>query len=188
MKLISPSIVSPLSRGVSIGCALVTIFCFIHLSSDESQAKDDVSMANQVMQSTLPPELTSMFPVGREFYGVAIPSYTEEKLKSVMRADTVVRINERFLDLTNLIVFIYNGKGEQETTIQMDKAVYDLNLGQLESKTPSKIEQEQFTMTGDVMTFESQSQVSHLRGNVRVVIPDASGFTPDFESRATKTN
>tara|TARA_R110002096_G_scaffold196404_3_gene379258 strand:+ start:1470 stop:2015 length:546 start_codon:yes stop_codon:yes gene_type:complete len=135
---------------------------------------------NKVMQTALPPELTAMFPVGREFKGVAIPSYTDEELKSVMRAATMIRVDERFLDLTDLVVLIYNSSGEPETTISMDEAAYDLNTGQLRSKTPSKIEQARFTMTGDIMTFDSQTHLSRLEGNVRVVVLDAGNFGASF--------
>ncbi len=77
-------------------------------------------------------------PIGREFKGVAIPSYTGDKLKSVMTSDTVVRVDERHLDLFNLVVKVYNGEGEADTTISMDEAAYDLVAGELTSKTPRR--------------------------------------------------
>ncbi|MDF1737528.1 MAG: LPS export ABC transporter periplasmic protein LptC [Verrucomicrobiales bacterium] len=130
-----------------------------------------------LVQSMLPPELTKLFPIGRVFKGVAIPSYTDDRLKSVMRAVTVVRVDEQYLDLTNLVISIYNDEGEPETYISMDEAVFDLVTQQLVSKTPSKIEQEKFTMTGDKMTFETQTRLSRMEGNVRVIISDAKDFT-----------
>ncbi len=130
-----------------------------------------------LMKSMLPPELTKLFPIGRVFKGVAIPSYTDDRLKSVMRAVTVVRVDEQFLDLTDLVISIYNDEGEPETYISMDEALFDLVSQQLISKTPAKIAQEKFTMTGDKMTFETQSRVSRMEGNVRVIIPDAKDFT-----------
>ncbi|MEC5129347.1 LPS export ABC transporter periplasmic protein LptC [Verrucomicrobiales bacterium BCK34] len=141
-----------------------------------------IAMANEpvpgsLVQSMLPPELTKLFPIGRVFKGVAIPSYTDDRLKSVMRAVTVVRVDEQYLDLTNLVISIYNDEGEPETYISMDEAVFDLVTQQLVSKTPSKIEQEKFTMTGDKMTFETQTRLSRMEGNVRVIIPDAKDFT-----------
>ncbi|MEM9018468.1 MAG: LPS export ABC transporter periplasmic protein LptC, partial [Verrucomicrobiota bacterium] len=52
----------------------------------------------------------------------------------------------------------------------------DLVIGELTSKTPARIEQPKFVMTGDKMIFDTRTQVSRLIGNVRVVVPDASGF------------
>ncbi len=132
---------------------------------------------DSLMKSMLPPELTKLFPIGRVFKGVAIPSYTDDRLKSVMRAVTMVRVDEQFLDLTNLVISIYNEEGEPETYISMDEALFDLVSQQLISQTPAKIEQKKFTMTGDKMTFETQSRVSRMEGNVRVIIPDAKDFT-----------
>jgi hypothetical protein len=144
---------------------------------------NEVLTKNEVMMmdtSMLPPELTKLFPIGRVFKGVAIPSYTEDRLKSVMRAKTVVRVDEQFLDLTDLVISIYNEQGEPETYISMDEATFDLVSQQLVSKTPAKIEQEKFTMTGDKMTFETQTRVSRMEGNVRVIIPDAQVLTSEM--------
>lgn len=166
---------------------VVALFAFsMSLHGDEAEEKAakkerrNKRAANEAMQAAFPPELASMFPVGREFKGVAIPSYTKEELTSVMKADSVTRIDEQFLDLVNLRIYIYNSEGEPETTIMMDEAAYDLIIGELASKTPSRIEQPRFTMTGDKMIFETQTQKTRLVGNVHVVIPDASEFTPFF--------
>lgn len=136
--------------------------------------------AEEAVQGALPEELTKHFPIGREFKGVSIPSYEGDRLKSLMNADTVVRVDEQFLDLVNLVVHVYNGEGEPETTITMDEAAYDLVAGELASKTPSKIEQPRFTMTGETMIYQAHSQVARLVGNVRVIVPDAKNMAPDF--------
>ena len=136
--------------------------------------------ATDAVKSALPPELTERMPIGREFKGVAIPSYTGDKLKSVMTADTVVRVDERYLDLFNLIVKVYNSEGEADTTISMDEAAYDLVAGELTSKTPSKIQQPRFTMTGDKMIFLTDSRVARMVGNVRLLVPDAGKLAPDL--------
>ena len=163
--------VSHLHRSSSFRSLLATGFLLLSVGV----AKEPV--ADSLVKSMLPPELTKFFPIGRVFKGVAIPSYAEDRLKSVMRADTVVRIDEQFLDLTNLVISVYSAEGEPETYISMEEALFDLVAQQLVSKTPAKIEQEKFTMTGDTMTFETQTRVSRMQGNVRVIIPDAESFT-----------
>lgn len=136
--------------------------------------------AEAAVKSALPAELTRHFPIGREFKGVAIPSYEGDRLKSVMNADTVTRVDEQFLDLTNLVVHVYNSEGEPDTTITMEEAAYDLLAGELASKTPSKIEQPRFTMTGDKMIYQTEAQVARMVGNVVVIVPDAKNLAPDF--------
>jgi len=136
--------------------------------------------AEAAVKSALPTELTQHFPIGREFKGVAIPSYDGDRLKSVMNADSVTRVDEQFLDLMNLVVHVYNSEGKPETTITMDEAAYDLVAGELASKTPSRIEQPRFTMTGDKMIYQTESQVARMVGNVVVIVPDAKDMAPDF--------
>jgi lipopolysaccharide export system protein LptC len=87
----------------------------------------------------------------------------------------------------NLVVHVYNSEGKPETTITMEEAAYDLVVGELASKTPSKIEQPRFTMTGDKMIYQTESQVARMVGNVVVIVPDAEGMAPDFGFPGTAT-
>ena len=164
---------------------LILMSVFASLPAEgKAQAGDSAATgeaaAGKVVKSALPAELTAHFPIGREFKGLAIPSYTNDVLKSVMRADSVIRVDEQFLDLINLTVQVYNSKGEPETTISMTEASYDLIIGELASKTPSRIEQPRFTMTGDKMTFQTDSQVARLIGNVKLAVPDVGRLAPGF--------
>lgn len=170
---IIPSPVVPLLVTLVIGAAAL-------------QGQEDVpAPAQAIMRQALPPELTTLFPIGREFLGVSIPSYREQDLHSVMKAATIVRVDDQFLDLQDLVIYIYNSEGEKETTISMDAAKYDLTIGELTSETPAKVEQPQFTMTGDKMVFDTHTQVSRLVGNVVVTIPDAGDLVTDFGLPAT---
>ena len=158
---------------------LMSVVAALSAEANAQQADSNVA-AEKAVKSALPAELTAHFPIGREFKGLAIPSYTNDVLKSVIRADSVIRVDEQFLDLINLTVLVYNSKGEPETSIFMAEASYDLVIGELASKTPSRIEQPRFTMTGDKMTFQTDSQVARLIGNVRLVVPDAGDLAPGF--------
>lgn len=171
-----------MTRFSSIPATLLLIFASVVAArpiAGLAQSAANVT-AGEAVKSALPPELTANFPIGREFKGIAIPSYTNDVLKSVMRADSVIRVDEQFLDLINLTVQVYNSKGEPETTISMSEASYDLVIGELASKTPSRIEQPRFTMTGDKMTYQTNSQVARLIGNVKLVVPDVGQIAPGF--------
>ncbi len=137
-------------------------------------------VAEKVVKSALPPELTEYFPIGRKFLGVSVPSYTENQIKSVLTADSITRIDQKFLDLENLNVRIYNSSGDPETLISMDEAEYDLLTGELSSKTPSTIEQPRFIMTGDKMTFNTETEIARMIGNVRLIVPDAGKVMSNF--------
>ena len=162
------------TTGLVLGTFWLCLMPFDLASQDEPAS----GAATLAMQTAFPPELKEMFPIGRVFKGVAIPSYTGENLKSVMHASSITRVDKSFLDIIDLVVLVYNGSEKPETTISMDEAAYDMTTGVLRSKTPSKIEQPKFVMTGDTMTFHQQTQVSRLEGNVKIVIPDAGKFSP----------
>jgi len=148
-------------------------------SDEEKERQREVrKKARQAMGSALPTEITSAFPIGREFVDVSIPSYEEDTLKSVMTANSITRINDQYLELINLVISVYNAEGEVDTTIHMDEAAYDLTTQTLQSKTPAQIEQPQFTMSGDTLTFDTKSQFSRLEGNVVVIIPDVGNAFP----------
>lgn len=142
----------------------------------EATATIDPAAAKQLgaglLQAALPPDVTNMFPIGRAFKGVAIPSYQGTELRSVMHAEVITRVDEQYLDLVKLVISVYNSAGEADTTISMDEAAYDIVLGELRSKTPATIKQPKFTLTGEIMIFDAASQVSRLVGNVRLIIPD----------------
>ncbi|MDA8632654.1 LPS export ABC transporter periplasmic protein LptC [Verrucomicrobiales bacterium] len=148
-------------------------------SDEEKERQREVrKKARQAMGSALPAEITSAFPIGREFVDVSIPSYEEDTLKSVMTANSITRINDQYLELINLVISVYNAEGEVDTTIHMDEAAYDLTTQTLQSKTPARIEQPRFTMSGDTLTFDTKSQFSRLEGNVVVIIPDVGNAFP----------
>ncbi len=136
-----------------------------------SKEKKAPQTAQTVMQKALPPELAQLFPIGRIFKGVVIPSYGDDSaIESVMNSAIVTRVSKDYIDFTDLVIFFYNSGEEPETSIQMDQAQYNLESGILTSRTPAKIEQKQFTMRGDKMTFEAESRLAELIGNVRMLI------------------
>ncbi len=151
------------------------------------QAERAKAKPEEVVKASLPTQLTDHMPVGRVFRRVVIPSYTHDKLKSVMTADSITRIDEQYLDLLQLVIFVHNAEGQAETTVSMDEAVYDLQSGELRSKTPSTIEQPRFTMTGETMIFDTDTQVARLVGDVRLVVPDAGQMAPNLAFPGTRT-
>lgn len=166
---------------------IATVFCAwfaATATADEavtSQTAPPEAQAGELLKSALPPEIAALFPIGREFKGVAIPTYNgSDLIKAVMRADSVLRVDEQFIDFLNLTVHVYNSKGEPETVITMPEAAYDILIGELASKTASRIEQPRFTVTGDKMVLETRTQVSRLVGNVILVVPDVGKLAPDM--------
>jgi|GEM_PF-3255592 len=132
--------------------------------------------AQTTMKKALPPEMAELFPVGRVFKGVAIPTYNEDALESVLNSAIVRRKSEDYLDFTNLVIHFYNSAGEAETAIQMDKAVYHLGDGLLTSQTPAHIEQDRFSLRGGQLLFETDTHLARLKDGVHMNIFDAPRF------------
>ncbi len=173
----------PIVRSFVPSLAAALFFLVSDAKADEAgtAAANPEAQAGAMLKTALPPEIASLFPIGREFKGLAIPTYSnDDQIKAVMRADSVIRVDEQFIDFLNLTVHVYNSRGEPETTITMPEAAYDIVVGELASKTASRIEQPRFTVTGDKMIFETRSQISRLVGNVKLVIPDVGQLAPDM--------
>ncbi len=128
----------------------------------------------------IPPEMTDFFPVGRSFKGVKIPTYSTNVLKSVLEAETITRIDETYLDITNLVIKSFNLAGSVDSTVKMDKALYNLRSRELVSKTEAAVNHEKFVMTGDQIKYDTEKDVSTMKGRVKVVVPNARQFTGNF--------
>lgn len=157
---------------------LLAVFVVVLATENWSQANPGV----------IPKQMTEYFPVGRTFNGVKIPSYNGDRLNSVLVADTVTRIDDVFLSLTNLIVKSYDATGTVVSTVSMDRARYSLLSQEFVSETPAKVVHERFVMTGDQLGYNTAKDVSTMKGNVRVVIPNAKNFTGNFGMDALKGN
>ncbi|MDF1814519.1 MAG: LPS export ABC transporter periplasmic protein LptC [Verrucomicrobiales bacterium] len=128
----------------------------------------------------IPAEFSELFPIGRTFSGVKIPSYTNDVLKTVLEAEAITRVNDTYLDLSNLVLKVYNPEGGIESTVEMKEARYHLITGQLLSQTPAKVNHEKFVMTGEQLGYDTTTELSTMKGNVKVVIPKAREFTGNF--------
>lgn len=137
----------------------------------------EVASANP---TAIPAQMAELFPVGRTFEGVKIPSYSDDVLKTILEADTITRVDQTYLDLTNLVIKVYNADGVVESTVKMKEAQYHMITGQLLSKTPARVDHDKFVMTGEVMGYDSTREVSTMTGKVKVVIPNAREFTGNF--------
>lgn len=125
-------------------------------------------------------EMESLFPIGRTFRGVKIPSYSDNNLQMVLEAEEITRVDAIYLDLNNVLIKTYSSDGSVETRIVMKEARYHMVTGKLFSKTPAEVKHEKFTMTGEQMSFDTVEEMSTMEGDVRVVIPKATEFTGGF--------
>ncbi len=128
-------------------------------------------------------DMAGLFPVGRVFEGVKIPSYSGDALGSVVHADYMRRADDEHLEMEMLEIVIYS-EGEPDSRILTDRAIYDMKARTLRSTTPAKIVQSQFEMRGDRMLFDSVTRIGHMSGNVktRIFQVDQLVSPPDAEA------
>lgn len=130
----------------------------------------------EVPEDAIPPEFEKMCPVGRSFYGVRIPSYAGDHLNSVVTSEVMTRVDAEHLDMEKLVIQVYSG-GMPDAKIMMDRAIYDMDEEKLTSRqTPPEILHSQFKMVGDKMTFDRQTRVGHMTGNVKMTIFNVESF------------
>jgi len=126
--------------------------------------------AESEVKNAVTPQMSRLFPIGRPFKGVRIPSYTGDSLTSVVEAEVMRRLDEERLHMEELVITSFAEGEEADTRIFMDRAIYNMITEKLESETPTRIVQPRFEMVGDRMTFDNRTQVGHMVGNVKMRI------------------
>ncbi len=137
-------------------------------------------------------ELTEFLPIGRTLNGVIIPSYgADSKLESILDSETVTRIDEKFLRLTEMTIttigYQEDGSEVKESVIFMKSALYDLSAGILKSETPATVDSPDFRLTGDQLTYDAQNDITRVTENVVITIPEA-GDMGDFVREESNEN
>ena len=135
-------------------------------SKQSGPAKPDQDVPEEQVASGAPPALGNLFPVGREFRGVKIPSYSGDILNSVVLAQTMVRVDDEHLEMRDLEITLFGRTSEEkDTVITTDVGVYDLKSETLTSRSKAFIERDgEFTMEGDRMIFNGRTQEGRLVG------------------------
>lgn len=139
----------------------------------DSRDGENASPTDDSEQKAGSNNLAALFPIGRVFEGVKIPSYSGDTLSSVVHADFMRRADDEHLEMEMLEIVVYNA-GEPDSRILTDRAIYDMEAGILRSTTPARIFQKQLEMRGDRMLFDSETRIGQLSGNVKTRIEQVS--------------
>lgn len=142
---------------------------------EDSSKTDDKNSADAEGTGTGPSaNIAKILPEGRTLKGVKLPSYTGDRLSSLMTADTMERLDEKHLGMDELQITMYAGAGEADTLISTDRGVYDLVKEEITSDTRTLIEQEGvFDLEGDSMIFDANTQKGRMTGNVKMLLYQA---------------
>jgi lipopolysaccharide export system protein LptC len=126
-------------------------------------------------------ELTTfgrMIPAGFVNRGVVIPSFDRQGRKSSeMRAETVVRLDEKCLRAESMVIDLIARDPRQNMTVSLPEAYFYLQDRILRSDTRSTVTRADFETSGDSMVFDSRSSMGSMTGHVRTLIFDTGAVT-----------
>ncbi len=119
-------------------------------------------------------DIGKILPEGRTLKGVKLPSYTGDRLSSLMTAITMRRLDEKHLGMEEMRITMYAKPGEPDTLISSERGIYDLEKEEITSETRTLIEQEGvFDLEGDSMVFDANTQKGKMTGNVKMLLYNA---------------
>lgn len=135
-----------------------------------SKEADNGSAEATVVEPGPSVNIGKILPEGRVLRGVKLPSYTGDRLSSLMTAVTMKRLDEKHLDMEELRITMYAKPGEAETLISTERGIYDLEKEEITSDTRTLIAQEGvFDLEGDTMVFDANTQKGKMTGNVKML-------------------
>lgn len=121
-------------------------------------------------------DIGKILPEGRSLRGVKLPSYTGDRLSSLMTAVTMKRLDGKHLDMEDLRIIMYAESGEENTLISTERGIYDLAKEEITSDTRTRIEQDGvFDLEGDTMIFDAVTQKGKMTGNVKMLLYKMDG-------------
>lgn len=119
-----------------------------------------------------------MIPAGFVNRGVVIPSFDSQGRKSSeMRAETVVRLDEKCLRAESMVIDLIARDPGQNMTVTLPEAFFDLQERILRSDTRSTVIRADFETSGDSMVFDSRTSIGSMTGHVRTLIFDTGAVT-----------
>lgn len=140
-------------------------------SAKTSKTADKTDAEAAAVQAGPSANISKILPEGRTLKGVKLPSYTGDRLSSLMTAITMKRLDENHLGMEEMRITMYAKPGESDTLISTERGVYDLEKEEITSDTRTLIEQEGvFDLEGDAMVFDANTQKGRMTGNVKMLL------------------
>ncbi|NOX98504.1 MAG: hypothetical protein GXP30_02040 [Verrucomicrobia bacterium] len=119
-------------------------------------------------------DIGKILPEGKILKGVKLPSYTGDRLSSLMTAVTMRRLDEKHLGMDEMRITMYAKPGEPNTLISTERGIYNLEREEITSDTRTLIEQDGvFDLEGDSMVFDANTQKGKMTGNVKMLLYNA---------------
>ncbi len=118
-----------------------------------------------------------LLPLGQKNLDIKIPSFKEGLPSSLIRAGSMTRIDDEFMEMEKLDIRLFGENREKDVRVQLVTGEYHMPTQLLSSDKRSRISRTDFQLEGDTMIFDTKTQQGKMIGNVEMVIFDSSSFT-----------
>lgn len=110
-------------------------------------------------------------PVGHNASGIRLPSYDANgKLQMYFTVDKAFRIDDDHLKMANLRIETYDDTQTPQMMIDSSDSVLDLSTRILSSNKPVTVRRSDFEITGQAMTFDTNTREGKFTGHVHMLI------------------
>lgn len=144
-------------------------------SSKEKSKKDDEKEAGDKDSQGLG-GFSKLLPLGQKSLNVKIPSFKDGKPSSLIRADSMTRVDTENMAMDNMDIYLYGEVSEKDVKIDLITAIYHMPTQVLSSEQRSKVLRNDFELEGDTLIFDTRTQQGKLTGNVQMIIFDTDTF------------
>lgn len=110
-------------------------------------------------------------PVGQEAKGIVLPDYNlQGQLQARFEAAGAKRISEQELQFTGLKVTTYTPENTPDVLIDVPMSVLDVETRILTARQRTTVHRGDMNISGDSMTFDTNTRQGTFVGNVKMVI------------------
>jgi len=124
-------------------------------------------------------------PKGQPQKGLRIPIYSVEgKLKMNFQIGVATWADDDNINMGELKVQTFQDNGSDEFHIDLPDSVFNIRSKELTSKAHVTVKRSDFEISGNSMTFNTETKVGQFGGGVKMVIYDARSADPEKAARA----
>ncbi|CAA9252020.1 MAG: hypothetical protein AVDCRST_MAG42-2282 [uncultured Chthoniobacterales bacterium] len=114
-------------------------------------------------------------PIGQEAKGLVLPDYdTDGKLRARFEAGTAKRVDAERILFSSLKMTTFTPEEQPDLSIDMPQSTLHMTTRVISSEERTTITRTDFSISGDKMTFDTNSRQGTLVGNVKMVISGSS--------------
>lgn len=118
-----------------------------------------------------------MVPAGFVNRGVRIPSFSDGKLRSLVLADSVTRLDDQRLFAEKVLLTLYGKARNEDVEVNLVTAHHHITDQILRSTHRSRVRRADFEVVGDAMVFDAATSVGRMTGRVHTMIFDTGALS-----------